>query len=254
MRRPGDAGMSADVIHCEACGGPVAEGDIRCRSCGSQVATVACPNCMGMVSVHAKHCENCGAVLAPIQESPSDLPCPSCKGVKLTGSMIGDVEIDQCLHCGGVWLRQDLFDRVASDKETRGRALGMLPITPPTQAVSHMDVVYRPCPSCAKMMNRYNYARISGVILDGCKGHGLWFDRDELRQVLEFVQVGGLDKSRERESVQLGEEKRTAAQMTRIDMGMHPASSGEYSDSWNSQTGTGLLSDLVQSVMDHFIV
>ena len=246
--------MSADVIRCEACGGPVAEGDIRCRSCGSQVATVACPACMGMVPVHAKHCGNCGAILAPIQASPSDLPCPSCKGVKLSRSTLGDVEVDQCLHCGGVWLRQDLFDRVAADKETRGRALGVLPITSQPQSTARLEVIYRPCPACRQMMNRYNYAKISGVIVDGCKSHGLWFDQDELRQVLEFIQGGGLEKSRDREITRLKEEKRTSALGVRLDLGMHPSSSSGYSFQSSRSMGENLLSNLVDGLVDHFIV
>ncbi len=244
--------MNASVIRCDACGGPVNVDDIRCRSCGSQVATVACPMCMGMVSVHARHCGHCGAAIVPAaarNEMPSDLACPSCKSVMLTKTHLGDVEVDQCSHCGGVWLRQDLFDQVSAEKEVRGRALGVLPIASGPQAIGTGPVRYRPCPVCKRMMNRYNYARISGVIIDGCKNDGLWFDKDELRQVLEFIQGGGLDKSHAREVARLDEEQRAKAQMARMDLGMHPSSYGEYSN----QSG-GLLSNLVDGLMNHFIV
>jgi len=49
-------------------------------------------------------------------------------------------------------------------------------------------------------MNRVNFARISGVILDVCKMHGVWFDRDELSQVLESIQGGGLSRAANIES------------------------------------------------------
>ncbi len=139
--------MSAVVIRCEACGGPVDLDDIRCRSCGSQVATVACPNCMGMVSAHAGHCGHCGAAIIPFaarNETPSNLACPSCKGVKLTRTQLGDVEVDQCSHCGGVWLRQDLFDQVSAGKEARGRALGVLPTSTRPKATTTLEDRYRP--------------------------------------------------------------------------------------------------------------
>jgi hypothetical protein len=45
-------------------------------------------------------------------------------------------------------------------------------------------------------MNRVNFARISGVILDVCKPHGVWFERDELLQVVRFVRSDGLKRSR----------------------------------------------------------
>jgi hypothetical protein len=74
-------------------------------------------------------------------------------------------------------------------------------------------------------MNRVNYARRSGVVLDVCKAHGLWFDRDELRRVLAFIAGGGLDRAREREMEDLKEARRAAvlAQAPR-----HPASSYEF--------------------------
>jgi hypothetical protein len=40
-------------------------------------------------------------------------------------------------------------------------------------------------------MNRLNYGRRSGVILDVCKSHGAWFDGDELHRVLVWVRDGG---------------------------------------------------------------
>ena len=33
--------------------------------------------------------------------------------------------------------------------------------------------------------------RSSGVIVDGCKGHGVWFDHDELEATLSWVRSGG---------------------------------------------------------------
>ena len=246
--------MDAAVIQCESCGGPVAPDDIRCRSCGSQVATVACPNCLALVSVHARHCEHCGTEIVPAESLPTDLPCPECKSAKLTQTTLGEVAVDQCLACGGVWLDQQLFDRVSSTKEIRGLALGVLPEASSPRASATLEVHYRPCPICARLMNRYNYAKISGVIVDGCKSHGLWFDRDELRRVLEFIASGGLEKSRDREIARLGEEKRAAVLMVRIDQGAHPSSYGEYSAQSGPHLANGILSSLMDGLMDHFIV
>ena len=52
-------------------------------------------------------------------------------------------------------------------------------------------------------MNRMNFARHSGVIVDVCKSHGTWFDRDELREIVEFIVAGGLDAARDKERTQL---------------------------------------------------
>ena len=61
-------------------------------------------------------------------------------------------------------------------------------------------------------MNRVNFAKCSGVIVDVCKGHGTWFDRDELSQIVEFVRGGGLDVSRSREKAEIEEARRQLQQ------------------------------------------
>ena len=53
---------------------------------------------------------------------------------------------------------------------------------------------YVKCPACQKIMNRVNFGRTSGVIVDVCKPHGVWFERDELRRVLAFTANGGLEQ------------------------------------------------------------
>jgi Zn-finger nucleic acid-binding protein len=105
---------------------------------------------------------------------------------------------------------QKAFEGLAAHREDRGQVLGSLP-GGERLAVPVAAVRYRPCPVCQKFMNRMNYARISGVVLDVCKDHGLWFDRDELRQVLAFIEGGGLERSRARQMADLEEKRRLAA-------------------------------------------
>src|SRR5205823_2013681 len=63
-----------------------------------------------------------------------------------------------------------------------------------------LDVVrYVPCPLCHTSMNRVNFGRVSGVIVDVCKMHGTWFDVGELTRVVAFAGSGGLERTRERE-------------------------------------------------------
>jgi Zn-finger nucleic acid-binding protein len=55
-------------------------------------------------------------------------------------------------------------------------------------------------------MNRMNFARFSGVIVDWCKQHGTWFEQKELTQLVHFIREGGMKRSREREKESLREE------------------------------------------------
>ncbi|MEO1174791.1 MAG: zf-TFIIB domain-containing protein, partial [Myxococcota bacterium] len=51
--------------------------------------------------------------------------------------------------------------------------------------------MYRKCPECSSIMNRENYGRRSGVIIDICPEHGIWFDNQELDSILEWIRDGG---------------------------------------------------------------
>ena len=53
------------------------------------------------------------------------------------------------------------------------------------------DWRYRKCPQCADLMNRHNLGRGSGVIVDTCGTHGVWFDNEELHSLLDWVHRGG---------------------------------------------------------------
>src|SRR5262249_21960642 len=59
-----------------------------------------------------------------------------------------------------------------------------------------------------KLMNRVNFARCSHVIVDVCKAHGTWFDKDELRRIVEFIRAGGLETARAEEISELERQRR----------------------------------------------
>jgi Zn-finger nucleic acid-binding protein len=39
-------------------------------------------------------------------------------------------------------------------------------------------------------MNRTNYDQKSGVLIDACAAHGVWFDDDELAAILRWIRQG----------------------------------------------------------------
>ena len=165
---------------------------------------------------------------------------------------IGEQSIHECQACGGLWLDRVVFEQLGTSRERQGALLGALP-APVAPASATLDSVqYRPCPVCTQRMNRTNYAKRSGVVLDVCKAHGIWFDQDELRKVLAFVAEGGLDRARELEIEELKQAKRTAA----VQIPQHAASSYEFRQQLNAQghwlSSLGLLG-LAVEVVDHFL-
>lgn len=49
------------------------------------------------------------------------------------------------------------------------------------------------------MMNRVNFAKISGTVVDVCKGHGTFLDSGELHRIVTFIKGGGLERARQRQ-------------------------------------------------------
>ncbi|MDE2511394.1 MAG: hypothetical protein KGL74_09750, partial [Elusimicrobia bacterium] len=86
--------------------------------------------------------------------------------------------------------------------------------------------------ACGELMNRFNFAGCSGVILDACKPHGVWFDADELRSIVAFIRDGGMDEAREHELRDL--------ELERARLGSDAVSRVE-----NIATARGLLAHLV---------
>jgi Zn-finger nucleic acid-binding protein len=79
------------------------------------------------------------------------------------------------------------------------------------------QVSYVRCPDCDAVMNRQNYGKRSGVVVDVCRDHGIWFDDRELTRVLEFVRAGGLERTRQLEAEELREERRRLQSLKTIE-------------------------------------
>jgi Zn-finger nucleic acid-binding protein/ribosomal protein L40E len=243
--------MEARVIRCSGCGASVPFDAPQCPYCRAQLATVACPACFALVPLTASHCPACGADLAPrAVETPDGAPCPACSKALAT-ARVGDLEVHECQACGGLWLDRAVFEDLGASRERQGAVLGALPAASAPAPATLEAIQYRPCPSCRQRMNRVNYARRSGVVLDVCKEHGLWFDKDELRRVLGFIAEGGLDRARELEL----EELKAAKRAMELPNPQHPASSTEFAMQMNTGPhwlGAAGLAWLASEVAEHF--
>jgi len=97
----------------------------------------------------------------------------------------------------------------------------------PTKAEAER-IRYVPCPQCGQLMNRINFARCSGVVVDICKGHGTWFDRDELSAIVQFIRGGGLEVSRQKDKAEI-EFERQQLRAEELAAAKRAASRGVYS-------------------------
>ena len=189
--------------------GAAAETDApQCQYCGARLATIACGSCFGMMFLGTKHCPRCGAAASHrTGAETADRKCPRCK-VDMELVAIGSTSVRECANCFGLWLDVPSFEKICADREQQAAVLGMASPAPQHAVDVESKISYAPCPECSQLMNRVNFARCSGVVVDICKGHGTWFDRDELTRIVEFIRGGGLEASRAKEKAELVEERR----------------------------------------------
>ncbi len=193
--------MQAGMLTCPHCGAGAKSADHHCSHCNTELMMKACPRCLARSFSGHKHCPGCGAELDLVARTQGkDLPCPRCT-TPLHARVVGDIVIDECASCMGLFLDHVAIQRVLADRQ-QARAdalLGALPSQVGAQLVKPGQKMYVKCPVCGTLMNRKLFAVGAGVILDVCKGHGTFFDTGELPRVIEFVMQGGLEKAEKKE-------------------------------------------------------
>lgn len=203
-----DSGL---VLHCPSCGAAVERGTAHCRYCGAHLdftfkgKTIHCPHCFATTAADGKFCVHCAKpVKGLVTEGKvlEDRLCPRCE-VPMRGMNMGDFSVARCDECKGVFAPHETFEMMQETRDAvifSSQGIARVPIEPEKQ------VRYVRCPVCLKMMNRQNFARISGVIIDLCRDHGIWFDPGEVEKIMDFISKGGLQKAKSVEMERLKHE------------------------------------------------
>ena len=237
----------APALRCPSCGAAATEGDRACGHCGSLLSTRRCAVCFALSPRDAERCVRCGALLPAEALKPAAGACPDCRQ-PLVARRAGVVGFSECARCGGLFLGQEAFEAVARDADARQK-VGAFDEIPRKGAEREPGFHYRPCPVCHKLMNRSNYGGGSGVIVDVCGPHGVFFDRGELTRVVTFLEKGGWDRVKKREKQRMEEEiaalesrKRSAGDQ---DLALSPLAP-------RFGTDRGLLAEILASVFGFF--
>lgn len=208
--------MNVEALNCPNCGAGVASDRTQCEFCKSRLKTMACPSCLGLMFEGSKYCGHCGAkaVETAVLDESKLGNCPKCL-TKLNLLRIADTAFRECTRCEGMWSDVETFERLCSSHEQQSAVLGFIGERPKNlEPLSKIS--YVPCPDCNELMNRSNFAHASGVIIDICKKHGVWFDRDELPKIIEFIQKGGMEIARQREKREIEEQREKLRDEQRI--------------------------------------
>ncbi len=198
----------AVVVRCSSCGAPREKEKSACSFCASdftlheQDMHTICPTCMTRVSDRGRYCHHCAS---PVQPSgalgtPTKHDCPACgAGIHLTSRDLGleGLSVLECESCAGLWLAHEALRHLI--ERSRQSAAGKDPsvLGAPTATVAGdaarpaNSPMYRKCVACGQLMLRRNYGKKSGIIIDSCREHGIWFDSNELAHILRWVREGG---------------------------------------------------------------
>ncbi len=215
-------GVDAKAQRCTACGAVARDGAERCEYCGSGIVPVdhrgglICPECMARNLDDARFCLACGVAFAP-SEAIHDMPerrCPCCDRW-LAVREVGGLLVQECTKCLGLWAPDDVFDALVDRATTMARergaeGLGSIPRVDGGNPASSA-VEYRRCPTCDGLMNRRNFRKRSGVIIDRCHEHGTWLDAHELERIAGFVLSGRAAEAERLEKTRRDDEQRAAA-------------------------------------------
>lgn len=108
------------------------------------------------------------------------MTCPGCKQHMIVLEIEG-VEIDHCIACGGAWLDGGELELLLEAVDNREH-----PVATAAPAGAEKERPLR-CPNCRRRMEKISYGNDKKVLLDRCrKGHGLWFDKGELGDVIRM--------------------------------------------------------------------
>jgi len=110
------------------------------------------------------------------------MDCAACKEPMIVLEL-DKIEIDYCLECGSIWLDAGELELLFDD---------------PSQVVELMEHPgtiksarpgKRKCPICLKKMDEIEVGSQPMVTIDRCPNkHGLWFDRGELKDVINNLE------------------------------------------------------------------
>jgi Zn-finger nucleic acid-binding protein len=189
----------AAVVRCGSCGAALEPESGSCSFCGSIVVRrpdptgPVCPECFARTPAGSRFCTACGVAFRPEPQSVQtrELPCPVCS-LPMSPRAVAGAAVDECTSCQGLWIPEGrLEELVERAREAREAASGPRPGVPAPRVRSGnpltQRVEYRRCPECDAHMQRRNFRRSSGIIVDVCRRHGTWLDADELEQIAGFV-------------------------------------------------------------------
>lgn len=173
------------MARCSNCNAPLPPNSLLCGYCGNRTD-------IDLKGIHYN----------TTHESDTPRICPRCNirlktvDIKLNDRFL----IDRCEQCLGTFFDPGELEALleAHVSNVFGINREGLDAINEKRDPNRYPIAYIKCPVCSQLMHRVNFGAKSGVIVDRCKEHGVWLDGGELRQLFEWMKLGGQLLERER--------------------------------------------------------
>jgi Zn-finger nucleic acid-binding protein len=113
------------------------------------------------------------------------MDCPVCEQSAMITLELNNVEIDYCMQCEGIWLDAGELELLLNEPNKARELLHSF------KSNSESTEKVRKCPICYKKMQKIIVGSSRPeLLIDKCrKGHGLWFDKGELQDIVDRAQL-----------------------------------------------------------------
>lgn len=177
----------AKAPRCRECGAPQTGREVSCGFCRAPLATLRCGHCYRLNHPDMDYCNGCGEHLG-LEPVPlgGTLECSSCGGAMIAFED-EQAGLWDCEQCQSQFVAHLMLQALIAGRQRWDRVNA-----PKPRVTFNRSIRYVRCPMCQEWMARRNFGGTSGVVVDVCAAHGVWFDAWELQQVLAFVEAGGL--------------------------------------------------------------
>ena len=107
------------------------------------------------------------------------MDCPVCREPMIVLEL-DEVEIDHCVSCEGIWLDSGELELLLEGSGEKDDLLSSFEIDKDSGEKG------RKCPICLKRMRKVLCGADKRIRIDKCrKNDGLWFDKGELKEIIE---------------------------------------------------------------------
>jgi len=98
---------------------------------------------------------------------------------------LADVEIDHCIECSGIWLDAGELELLLAAPEAAKKLIDSFKVDRESTEKARL------CPICDKKMQKVLVGQSPpALLIDRCpKGHGLWFDKGELQNIIDKAKL-----------------------------------------------------------------